>query len=394
MREVAPLLSLAELHADLQRWLIEAACPLWQARGIDAIGGGFEETLDARALPLHEARRARVQPRQVHAFAQAARLGWSGDAAAIARRGMDYFVRVFRRKDGLFRTVASAHGAPLDDRALLYDQAFALLGFCAAAGTPQPLRGDEIHALQLRAEIDRQFGTTGGGFISEAGAPNERESNPHMHLLEAYISWAQQDGSDPSWQRCASDLVALALDRMLLKDTGAICENYSPSWLPVTEGAGRRSEPGHQYEWAWLLMRSDRRHDPRCLAAALRLIEIAETRGLRDGYVVNALNADFTVLDARARLWPQTERIKATALAAHSTGAAEYLHKARQAAENLSHYLRTSIPGLWFDMRLASGEFVRSASPASSFYHLVSAIASLDEALKPVHSMRPSSGPT
>jgi mannose-1-phosphate guanylyltransferase/mannose-6-phosphate isomerase len=207
----------------------------------------------------------------------------------------------------------------------LYDQAFALLGFSAAAGAPQPqacTRGARPAAAgRHRAAI---WHGTGGGYLSEAGVPDVRESNPHMHLLEAYISWAQQDGSDPSWQRCASDLVALALDRMLLKDTGAICENYSPSWLPVTEGAGRRIEPGHQYEWAWLLMRSDRRHDPRCLAAALRLIEIAETRGLRDGYVVNALNADFTVLDARARLWPQTERIKATALAAHSTGAAEY----------------------------------------------------------------------
>jgi mannose/cellobiose epimerase-like protein (N-acyl-D-glucosamine 2-epimerase family) len=31
-------------------------------------------------------------------------------------------------EDGLFRTLVDAEGMPLDERALLYDQAFALLG--------------------------------------------------------------------------------------------------------------------------------------------------------------------------------------------------------------------------------------------------------------------------
>jgi mannose/cellobiose epimerase-like protein (N-acyl-D-glucosamine 2-epimerase family) len=385
---------LDELHAQLRRWLIDAACPLWQARGIDAVGGGFEETLDADAMPLHEARRARVQPRQVHAFAQAAKLGWNGDAATIAQRGMAYFCRVYQREDGLFRTLASAGGGRLDDRVLLYDQAFALLGYGAAAGTPQAALAQETCALRLRAVIERQFSASGGGYLSEAGVPDARESNPHMHLLEACLSWAEI-GADESWQRCAAELVALALDRMVRKDSGAIGETYTTEWLPVSEGAGRRIEPGHQFEWAWLLMRSARRHDPRCLAVALRLIEIAEARGVHDGYAVNALNDDFTVLDARARLWPQTERLKATALAATITGVNSYLHSAHQAAECVLKYLGTTTPGLWFDMRLASGEFASGASPASSFYHLVSAINALDGALRQHHSgSSDRSGPT
>ncbi len=388
-----PLLRLTELHAQLRGWLIYAACPLWQARGVDAVGGGFEETLDADALPLHEARRARVQPRQVHAFAQAATLGWSGDAETIGRRGMEHFCRVYQREDGLFRTLASASGAPLDDRALLYDQAFALLGFSAAAGAPRARLAQEARALQLRAAIEQQFSAAGGGYLSEAGVLDVRESNPHMHLLEACLSWAEI-GADESWQRCVADLLALALDRMVRKDSGAIGETYTTEWLPVPEAAGRRIEPGHQFEWAWLLMRSGHRHDPRCVPVALRLIEIAETRGVHDGYAVNALNDDFTVLDAGARLWPQTERLKATALAATITGVESYLHSARQAAECLLQYLGTKTPGLWFDLRLASGEFVPGCSPASSFYHLVSAISALDGALTRHHSSRLRNGST
>jgi mannose-6-phosphate isomerase len=40
-------------------------------------------------------------------------------------------------------------------------------------------------------------------------------------------------------------------------------------------------------------------------------------------------------------------------------------------------YLEIDIPGLWRDERSAQGSFSLGASPASSFYHLVGAIAEL-----------------
>jgi mannose/cellobiose epimerase-like protein (N-acyl-D-glucosamine 2-epimerase family) len=43
-------------------------------------------------------------------------------------------------------------------------------------------------------------------------------------------------------------------------------------------------------------------------------------------------------------------------------------------------YLNTPVPGLWLDLRLPSGELVDSPAPASTFYHLVGAIAALNHA--------------
>lgn len=43
-------------------------------------------------------------------------------------------------------------------------------------------------------------------------------------------------------------------------------------------------------------------------------------------------------------------------------------------------YLNTSVPGLWLDLRLPSGELVDSPAPASTFYHLVGAIVALNHA--------------
>ena len=102
-------------------------------RGVDA-AGGFHERLGQDGQPLAEPRRSRVNPRQAYCFAVAPSLGWRGDAAALVKHGLDYWFARYRRPDGLFRTLIAADGAPLDERALLYDQAFGLLALNVSRG--------------------------------------------------------------------------------------------------------------------------------------------------------------------------------------------------------------------------------------------------------------------
>jgi len=108
--------------------------------------------------------------------------------------------------------------------------------------------------------------------------------------------------------------------------------------------------------------------------------------GVRNGVAVNALLDDFTIHDPNARFWPQIERLKAALLAAQLTGEAHYWSLAEAAASSFLPYLDTPISGLWFDVRLPSGDLVDSPAPASTFYHLVSAVAALDDAL--AHPLR------
>jgi len=51
-----------------------------------------------------------------------------------------------------------------------------------------------------------------------------------------------------------------------------------------------------------------------------------------------------------------------------------------QASAGLRRYLRSRIPGLWHDLLTPDGHFVPGGSPASSFYHVVSAISALNVA--------------
>jgi len=143
------------------------------------------------------------------------------------------------------------------------------------------------------------------------------------------------------------------------------------------------AEPGHQYEWAWLLLRwSQRANNPRAFQLALDLIDRAEARGVDPtrGVAVNSLFGNGSMRDARARLWPQTERIKATIVAAKLTGQARYANAAVAAADSLMKYLDMPLPGLWRDTMDERGAFVEQLVPASSFYHIVSAALQLHRA--------------
>jgi mannose/cellobiose epimerase-like protein (N-acyl-D-glucosamine 2-epimerase family) len=373
----APKMKLEALRTRLVTWLADAAYPLWARHGIDPENGGFIETLAQNAAGLPHPRRARVHPRQIYAFAQAPGFGWKGDVRSILQRGTDFFVTHYRRPDGLFRTLAGVDGTPLDDRAFLYDQAFALLGYAAAA-TALDARGEfEKRAIELRGAIESRFRADNGAFRSNENPHGLFESNPHMHLLEACLAWTET-GSDPGWSDWARQIADLATHRFIRRGTGSLGESFTADWRPAPGVAGRIVEPGHQFEWAWLLLRSENRHPGPLRETALRLIAIGEQSGVHNQVAVNALLDDFSVHDANARFWPQTERLKAALLAARLTDDTRYWVMAAAAAATLLPYLHTPVPGLWFDVQLPSGELVNSPAPASTFYHLVGAIMALD----------------
>ena len=132
------------------------------------------------------------------------------------------------------------------------------------------------------------------------------------------------------------------------------------------------STPGHLFEWAWLLQRCG---DAAAHTAAVRLIGIAEQHGVRAGVAINALLSDFSVHDAEARLWPQTERLKANARLAITRP--QCWRSVVEAGETLLRYL-APVPGLSVRDRLTvAGTFVCEPSPASTLYHIVAACLEL-----------------
>ncbi|HEY3947696.1 AGE family epimerase/isomerase [Phenylobacterium sp.] len=350
-----------------EAWLAEAALPLWADAGIDPAGGLFQEKLSVEGRAVEAPRRSRSQARQVFVYAEAARAGYGGRWLETARTGFARFLTAYQRPDGLVMNSAASDGTPLDREADNYQQAFLMLAQAAltAAGEPNL---EAPAARALAALGDRR--TAGGGF--RENGPHPYQANCHMHLFESAQAWEAVGG--PAWAALSDEIAGLAMDR-LIEPRGAVLREFFDADWRALEGEGGLIEPGHQFEWAWLLERWGRargRDDALQMARRLYVTGIRGVDPVRE-VAVNALWEDLTVRDGAARLWVQTEHLKAAlALGRHDD--------ALRAARGLAKYLDTPKRGAWRDRMLPDGSFVEEPSPATSFYHLMVAILELSAA--------------
>jgi mannose/cellobiose epimerase-like protein (N-acyl-D-glucosamine 2-epimerase family) len=369
-----------QAHAALLGWLVDEAFPVWATRGFDAAHGAFHERLTADGTLADDPRRARVATRQVYAFSCAPGLGWAGPARELVEAGLAFFLGRYRRPDGLFRTLVARDGAPLDERVALYDQSFALLALASCQQLLGPVPEVLEQGTALRERLHRHMKRP-RGFDSGVPEALPLQSNPHMHLFESALAWCAVS-ADPAWKALADEIGALALEHFI-QPQGALPELFDEHWAALPEDTkGQAIEPGHQFEWCWLLLCWDAGRGGAARLAAERLFEIGSGHGLRSGVAINALHADFSVKDAATRLWPQTEWLKAASLLGALTGQARYWESAVLAATALQRFLDHPARGLWHDKLTPQGAFVPEPAPASSLYHIVCAIAEFGAALK------------
>jgi mannose-6-phosphate isomerase len=349
-------------------WLRNSALPLWAKAGIDRAGGGFEELLGMDGHPVTAPRRCRVQGRQSFVFAYAGTLGWDGPWREAADVGLNYLERCYKRPDGLYATLAGPDGAIIDQTAMTYDQTFAMLA--AAALKAHGLGPGEAHALALLDRVEALRRHPGGGFIE----PGPRFlSNPHMHLFEAALAWVEA-GGQPRWRALAAEVAELALKSFIDRDHGVLLEHFAADWSAAPGDAGDSVEPGHLFEWAWLLERWSRlgggaaAHD----AAVMLFRSGAKSVDAGRNAAMDETDRALKPRRATARLWPQTEWLKAACLLGDPADV-------EAAAAALWRYLETPKVGLWRDKMREDGTFVEEPAPASSLYHIICAVASLKE---------------
>ena len=362
----------------LTNWLRQAALPVWSGLGQDGTGA-FEEVLALDGRHVSAPRRARVQARQLQVYAEAGLQGWQGPWKPVISKGLERLRSLYLRPDGLMRTLLAADGSPMDETAMVYDQAFLIFALArASVATGDPAL--EIEATAVREEILKRADAVGG--VKESGV-HPYQSNAHMHLLESALAWEEANG-DAAWGRLADRIVDLARTRFIDPESGYLLEFFQKDWSAAAGEDGRLVEPGHQFEWAWLFARHGRnRRDESVVADAWRLYE-AGLKGIdrKRNIAIDAMNTDGTVRSGRSRLWPQTEWLKASLILASLSDdgrRAQCLEQAANAQRALWNYLTPQ--GLWHDKLLATGEFIDEPAPASSFYHIMAAYVQAKETL-------------
>jgi len=366
-------MSAAQSEAQaLRRWLLEVALPLWWTVGADRDRGGFHEAIDLDGTPVAQPHRARSIARMAYCYCEAGRLGWDGPWREAAQHALDYLRKHFVMADATIASIVDLDGRARDAPFDLYDQAFGLLAFASGYRAFGEIDW-RVHAIALRTALDQSYAHPRGGFFEDRNHRLPQRANPHMHLLEAALAWMAID-PDPGWRRMADAIAALAQERFIDAASGALREFFAADWSPAPGIEGHICEPGHHYEWAFLLDRwakLTRRGKP---AAVSGLIASADAHGLdaQRGVAINAVLLDGSVHDPVARLWAQAERIRAYAIDSRNDD------DLAAATQGLRRFLATPKPGVWFDQLTADSCPVNEPARATQLYHIIGAAAQLE----------------
>ncbi len=95
------------------------------------------------------------------------------------------------------------------------------------------------------------------------------------------------------------------------------------------------------------------------------------------GVAINEVLVDGSIRNPAARLWPQTERLKAALARYRRTGEHEERLEAAAAYAGLAKYFETPARGAWRDKLKGDGTWIEEPAPGSSLYHITCALAEL-----------------
>lgn len=371
-------------QTTLRQWLFDHALPIWWNTGGDLAKGGFYEKINLDGTPCDVNRRTRVAARQVYSYALAQTMGYQGETNAAIDQGLKWLSGPAQNPEsGMLYAVLTPDGRVVKGDFDFYDHAFAMLAYASAFKVRPDDKSLEAAAVAIRDTILKTYAHPVRGFEESVPRSLPLKANPHMHMFEACLAWMEAGGDDV-WQSTAAMIADLCIEKFLHPDNGSLREFFDGDWRALSGEMGRIVEPGHQFEWAWLFLRwAKKSGNDTYLEPARRLIGIAEIYGTdtKRGVSFNEMWDDFSPKDTKARLWPQTERMKAyVKLADAATTQADKeaaIAKAIEAAHGLELYLSTEIVGLYRDRMQVDGAFEIEPAPASTLYHIICAIDEL-----------------
>lgn len=375
MNEALPRTALE--FARARDWAINRALPLWATAGRDRNRGGFHERLTLDGVPITNVpKRAMVQARQIYVFSQAHLLGWI-DGKELVADAVECLITQYRAADGApgFVHSLAPDGGVANSTRDTYAHAFILF----ALGWYHRLSGDTqviAQADQILAFLDENAASPRGGFLDAVPVIGHgRSQNPHMHLFEAMIALHGATGA-PRFLARGAEIFGLFTSRFFDSETGSLVEHCDQGLVPLSGKRGALREPGHHYEWVWLLRNFQQMSGRDVSRFAEALYSHADRHGWdEEGFVVDEVYSDGRPARASRRFWPHTECIKANLVEAERGRSGADNRAAEAFRKVLDVFLVDCHPGGWREQFDPQGRPRVDFMPASSFYHIFCAIA-------------------
>lgn len=358
-----PRLPFPEL-ARFNQHFADRIVPLWQGPGWNAELALPFEALDGTHRPMPVQRyRAMACARQLYLFSSRIEQPGAAERAAALFRSLQ---RHFHDAEhgGWFYSI-DAEGRPLDRRKDLYTHAFIVFACAHYWGQVR----ESLVESALNAALDivaERFARDDGLYEASLGEDwsdlaSGPLQNPQMHLAEAFLQTLAVRSDDATRQALLNLCEALqdhfidpAHGLMLEKPRGAM-----DNWF----------EPGHQFEWFYLLDTSPLLRESALHASITRAFDYAERHGVKDSAVLAMLDVDGKVIDPTQRIWAQAEYLRALALRPGSEGKVQVQLQALE-----KRFLHA---GGWHECRDGNGAVSRHDMPSTTPYHLATCLEGL-----------------
>ncbi|MDQ0124992.1 mannose-6-phosphate isomerase [Pseudomonas lini] len=351
---------LTALFASVQQHFQDVIVPLWQGPGWNPELGLPYEALDASHQPLPPQRyRAMACARQLYLFSSL--IGQVPDAQERAAALFHSLQQHFHDAEygGWFYSI-DPQGTPLDQRKDLYTHAFILF---ACAHYWDKVREPQVESvLNATLQVIAQHFATGDG-LHEASLDRDWSSlntgplqNPLMHLAEAFLA-ALSVRPDNAMQDALVDLCTAMHKRFVDPQHDVLMEKPLGSvdnWF----------EPGHQFEWYFLLESSPLLRGSALHTSLERAFAFTERLGVdpHTGAVRAMLDLDGHSKDGTQRIWAQAEYLRALTL--RPNGEDAVLQQLQALQQRHLH------AGGWYECRDEQGEVSRQDMPSTTPYHL------------------------
>ncbi|KAA0967669.1 AGE family epimerase/isomerase [Pseudomonas sp. ANT_H12B] len=364
---------LTALFASVQQHFLDVIVPLWQGPGWNADMALPYEALDAEHQPLPPQRyRAMACARQLYLFSSLIGQVPTAEerASALFRSLQQHFHDA--EHGGWFYSI-DPQGAALDQRKDLYTHAFILF---ACAHYWDKVREPQVEsALNAALEVIAKRFATGDG-LYEASLDRDWSSlnsgplqNPLMHLAEAFLATLSVR-EDVAVQAALVALCTAMQKRFIDPQHSVLMEKplgAVDNWF----------EPGHQFEWYFLLQSSPLLRGSTLHNSLERAFELTEQLGVdqQSGAVRAMLDLEpgNQPRDATQRIWAQAEYLRALTLRPGSEAAV--LHQLQALQQRSLH------AGGWYECRDENGEVTRRDMPSTTPYHLATCYRGLADYL-------------
>ncbi|HEX7113049.1 MAG TPA: AGE family epimerase/isomerase [Mizugakiibacter sp.] len=310
----------------------------YHPRAIDPRGGFYHYFRDDGSVYDAAHRHLVSSTRFVFNYAMAAREFGEPAYLDAARHGLRYLREVHRdaRSGGYAWTVRD--GVPEDRTNHCYGVAFVLLAYATA------LRAGIAEARAWMEEtwqlLETRYWDAQAGLYRDEATPDwtfspYRGQNANMHMCEAMLAAHAASGEARYLER-ALTLADHMTRRQAAKAGGLVWEHYDADWNvdwdyhrddPRHLFRPWGFQPGHQTEWAKLLLTLDRRVDaPWLLPTARHLFDTAVARAWDQefGGLCYGFAPDGTICDSDKYFWVQAESLAAAARLAERSGDGAY----------------------------------------------------------------------